>query len=139
MNERINDKIIDIERFLEELESILPKDLEEYLKDWKAKAICERHFEKIIEAIVDLTFLIIKEKKFELPKDVDSSFDILSNHQVITKNLAETFKDAKGMRNILAHEYGKIDDKLVFEAVTEQLINDVKEFINQIEKNNKRV
>ena len=80
MNERINDKIIEIEKFLEELESILPKDLEKYLRDWKTKAICERYFEKIIEAVVDLTFLIIKEKKFEPPKDVDSSFDILFNN-----------------------------------------------------------
>ncbi|MCH7723429.1 MAG: aminotransferase class I/II-fold pyridoxal phosphate-dependent enzyme [Bacteroidetes bacterium] len=47
-------------------------------------------------------------------------------------DLEEKLKEAKGMRNIIAHEYGKIDDVLVFEAVTEELIPDVKEFLNSV-------
>jgi len=132
---RINDKIIEIEKFLEELGSVLPKDLEEYLKDFKVKAICERYFEKIIEAVIDLTFLLIKEQNFESPKDEDSSFNILSNHKIISKELSLKLKEAKGMRNIITHEYGKINDELVFEAITEQLGKDVEEFIKTIKKN----
>jgi len=136
---RINDKIQEIEKFLEELESVLPKDLDEYLNNFKIKAICERHFEKIVEAVVDISFLIIREKKFESPTDDENSFEILSNHNIISKELSIKLKAAKGMRNIIAHEYGKIDDKLVFEAVTQELIKDVNEFINQIEKELKRL
>ena len=60
---RIKDKIKEIEEYLEELKSILPIDFKEYSKDYKTKAACERYFEKIIEAVVDLSFLIIKEKR----------------------------------------------------------------------------
>ena len=38
------------------------------------------------------------------------------------------------MRNIIAHEYGKIDDKIVFEAITEELERDVKEFIKKVKE-----
>ena len=38
------------------------------------------------------------------------------------------------MRNILAHEYGKADDEIVFESIKDQLIPDIEEFINQIKK-----
>lgn len=139
MNERVNDKIIEIENFLEELETTFPIDFETYKRNWKIRDIFERHFEKIVEAVVDIAFLIIKQKNFELPKDDESSFDILSNNSVIPKELSEKLKDAKGMRNIIAHKYGKIDDKLVFEAVSEQLIKDVKDFIRKIEENLKTI
>jgi len=131
---RINDKIIEIEKFLEELESILPFSLKEYKQNFKIKAIGERYFEKIIEAIIDLAFLIIKEKRFQTPEYEKQAFDILKNENVISEILATRLKDAKGMRNIIAHEYGKIDDELVFESITEELIKDANEFIDLIKK-----
>ncbi len=129
---RINDKLIEIEKFLEELESIFPIDFETYMKDWRIRDICERRFEKISEAAVDLTFLIIKEKGFEFPKDEESSFNVLLNHNIISKELSMKLRTAKGMRNIIAHKYGKVDDKIVFDAVTQKLIKDINEFINII-------
>ncbi|MBD3262807.1 DUF86 domain-containing protein [Candidatus Woesearchaeota archaeon] len=129
---RQKDKIQEIEKFLEELESILPLDFEEYKTDFKIRAICERYFEKIIEAVVDLAFIIIKENGFKSPEDDKKAFDILTEEKIISKNLAENLKDAKGMRNIIAHEYGQIDDKIVFKAITEELVNDVKKLIKQI-------
>lgn len=132
MNKRIEDKIIEIETFLEELLSVLPKDFENYKEDWKIRDICERHFEKIIEASVDLSFMIIKNKGLITPKDDKNSFDILNQENIISDELAEKLKEAKGMRNIIAHEYGKIEDEIVFESVTEHLEKDIKEFISII-------
>lgn len=134
MNERIKDKIGEIEQYLQELAEIAPENFEEYESDFKIKAACERYFEKIIEAVVDLTFLVIQSRKLKTPEDEESSFMLLSNEGIISENLAKKLKDAKGMRNILAHEYGKIDDSLVFEAITEQLEKDINEIIDIIKK-----
>ena len=38
------------------------------------------------------------------------------------------------MRNILAHEYGEVDDEVVFEAITEELDKDVSKFIEEVRK-----
>ena len=38
------------------------------------------------------------------------------------------------MRNIIAHQYGEIDDELVFKAISQELEKDVNEFIDLIEK-----
>jgi len=131
MNERINDKIVEIEEFLDFLSKRIPKTLEEYKKDLEKKAFCERYAEKIIEAVVDLAFLIAKYINLEIPaqsSDYDI-FDILAEKGIITKELANKLKEAKGMRNIIAHEYGKINDEIVYEAISEQLIEDIGEFI----------
>ena len=132
MNDIIKDKIEQIEKFIIELEPNIPESFEEYERDVKAKAICERYFEKIVEAVVDMAFLIIKEKKLKIPKEDRQVFIILSENSVIEDKLALKLKSAKSMRNILAHEYGHIDDELVFYAVKNELIDDVNKFIEVV-------
>lgn len=129
---RINDKIIEIEDYLSELEEIRPEDFERYETDLKAKAACERYFEKITEAVIDLAFLIIKDKGFRIPEEDKEAFDILSKEKVISPELAEKLREAKGMRNILAHKYGQVDDEIVFRAITDEIEKYVGEFISAI-------
>ena len=129
---RINEKIEEVEKYLQELNEILPKSFEEYISNIEKRAACERYFEKIIEAVVDLNFLIIKNKGLKVPEDEESSFILLSDEKIISYELAKKLKNAKGMRNIIAHEYGKVDDEIVFEVITTQLDQDIKEFIKII-------
>lgn len=134
MNERIKDKIDEIEKYVAELEEIVPKNLEDYKKDFKTKAACERYAEIIIEAIIDLAFLVVKHRKLGYPESDLQAFDILTKDKVISEKLAEKLQDAKRMRNILAHEYGTVDDEIVFNSITEELEKDVREFIKDIKK-----
>jgi len=128
---RITDKIKEIESYLQELVEIMPISLEEY-RQIKNKAACERYFEKIIEAVVDLSFLVIKDKGLKIPEDDKRAFDILAGEKIISIQLAEKLKDAKGMRNLISHEYGSVDDETVFSSITEELEKDVIEFIKDI-------
>ena len=132
MVHRIEDKTKEIEQYLDELLTIVPDSLDIYKNDIKIKAACERYFEKIIESIVDLTFLIIKDKNLKIPEEDKEAFDILYKEGIIKKKLADRLKEAKGMRNILAHEYGKVDDEIVFNSITFELENDIKEFLKEI-------
>ena len=129
---RINDKIDKIREYLSELEDIRPESYEEYIKDKKTKAACERYFEVIVEAVVDLAFLIIKVKGLRIPEDDKKAFDVLADEKIISKELASRLKDAKGMRNIIAHEYGTIDNEIVFEAVAKEIISDANDFIGLV-------
>lgn len=79
-----------------------------------------------------MAFLVIKENGLKSPEEDKEAFDIIAKGKIISETLATRLKDAKGMRNIIAHEYGKIDDKIVFEAITEELERDVKEFIKKV-------
>ena len=132
MKNRIKDKIEEIETYLSELVEIMPQSFQEYVHDLKAKAVCERYFEKIIEAVVDLAFLVIKEENFKIPEEDKETFDVLAERKVISKELAGKLKEAKGMRDIIAHKYGKIDNRIVFESIIEELEKDVRAFIENI-------
>ena len=132
MNKRINEKIEEIEQFIQELNEIAPNNFDEYKIDLTKKAACERYAEKIMEAITDLAFLIIKEKNLKIPKEDAGAFFILSERGIISNELAQKLKDAKGMRNFLAHEYGKVDDEIIFNAVSEELEKDIIKQIKEV-------
>ena len=131
---RINDKIDEINEYLRELVEIVPTNFEEYRSSNLTKAACERYVEKIIEAVTDLAFLVIKIKKFEIPEDDIDAFNILLENKLIDNSLAKKLKDAKRMKNIISHQYGKIDDEIVFEAITQELDTDARKFIKSIKK-----
>jgi uncharacterized protein YutE (UPF0331/DUF86 family) len=132
MINRRGDKINELLDFLDELEQIIPENLEEYKDNFEKRAACERYFEKIIEAVVDLAFLIIREEKLKSPDNDKQAFEILKSSGFISEEIAEKMKDAKSMRNIIAHEYGVVDNDLVFEAIKDLIVPDVTKFINEI-------
>ena len=134
MINRIKDKVNKINKYLEELGQIKPKSFEEYEESIKDKAACERYFEKIIEAVVDLGFLMIKYKELSSPEDDKQMFDVLLENKIISKNTKKKMKSAKGMKNMLGHQYGKVDDEIVFESITDEIEKDVNEFIKEISK-----
>lgn len=66
------------------------------------------------------------------PEQEKEVFEILAENEVISFELSKRLQNAKGMRNIIAHEYGRIDNELVFHSLVEELIPDVYEFTNLI-------
>ena len=81
-----------------------------------------------------MAFLIIKLKRLKIPEDDIDAFNILSENKIISSSLASKLKNAKGMRNIISHQYGSIDDNIIFESITEELDKNVDEFIKVIKK-----
>lgn len=130
---RIKDKINEIIKFLDELKSIAPSSLDEYKLSIEKKAACERYVEKIVEAATDLAFLVIKIKKLKMPEDDIDAFNILLDSSIISADLSAKLKKAKGMRNIIAHEYGDIDDEIIFKSIAKELGADCKKFIQEVE------
>ncbi|MBU0977462.1 MAG: DUF86 domain-containing protein [Nanoarchaeota archaeon] len=104
------------------------------MNDHKTKAACEHYFEKIVEALADLAFFVIKKKDFPPAEDDIAAFFVLAEKNIISDELARKLKEAKGMRNFISHEYGKVDDELVFEALSGELEKDVGEFLGKVRK-----
>lgn len=56
-----------------------------------------------------------------LPSEEDDLFEKLAQAGIISRSLSETLQRMKGFRNILVHDYGRVDDHLVYEAVQSRL------------------
>lgn len=127
---RVLSKLDEMETYLNELKGILPNE-KEYLGNLVKRRACEKTIELAIETMIDTAAIIVSSERFGLPTDEENIMDILVRRKVITPDIGERIKDMKGFRNILVHKYGRIDDKLVYEFLTNNL-NDLDEFRNQI-------
>lgn len=129
IKERIDEKVTELKNYLDELSKIKPSSFEQYQENFEKKAACERYAEKIPEAIVDLAILVIRYLNLPAPKDDKNTFEILAQNNIISQELSKSLQDAKGMRNIIAHEYGKVDDEIVFDAISSELEDDTNKFL----------
>ncbi len=132
MDNRRGDKIVEIEGYVSNLRDFLPSDFDGYIGDALSKAACERCFEKVVEAVVDLAFLVIKERGFKNPDYTREAFEILAENGLISSELSLNLGKAKSMRNWLVHRYGKIDDKKVFYAIKNKLFSYIEEFLEAV-------
>ena len=76
----------------------------------------------------------MKYKDLKRPEYENEIFDILHKSNIISDILAKRLKDAKGMRNFIVHQYGKIDDVLIYHAIFEELEKDINEILNNIKE-----
>jgi uncharacterized protein YutE (UPF0331/DUF86 family) len=126
--ERILAKIDKLDRYLHELKDIMPENFETYQKIEKKRA-CERLLQISIESVLDICAQIVIELRLGLPSEEDEIFEKLEQAKIISSATRETLKRMRGFRNILVHEYGRIDDRLVYDV----LKNDINDF-NSIRK-----
>ena len=129
---RIFDKIDQLQKFNEELLDLFPSSFNEYSSSKLIKAASERYVEKIVESLIDISFLIARERRLRISEQENDIFKLLVNEKIISESLMDKLKDAKGMRNIFAHQYGSVDDEIIFESISEELIDDVNQFIESI-------
>ena len=78
--------------------------------------------------------MIIALKNFRIPEDDADSFSILKENGIINNEMYKSLKEAKGMRNFIVHQYGQINNGLVYEAITKELKEDIIKFLEAAEK-----
>jgi uncharacterized protein YutE (UPF0331/DUF86 family) len=118
--ERILGKIDQIEGYLRDLRTIVPQDFAAYQKVEKRRA-CERLLQLSIEAVIDVCHLLVTGLRLGIPAEEDDLFEKLEAAGVISPQTRETLREMKGFRNILVHEYARIDDRMVYEVARSRL------------------
>jgi len=128
--DRLLSKLDQLDGYLTELRSVAPATLAEYLAVEKKRA-CERLLQVSIEAVIDVCALLVSGLRLGLPGNEDDLFEKLARRGVVSPGIAGTLRRLKGLRNLLVHEYGRIDDELVFNVVRERL-GDFEDFTHEI-------
>ena len=118
--DRILIKIDQLEGYLKELREILPADFTGYQKIERRRA-CERLLQVSIEAVIDICHLLVAGLRLGIAAEEDDLFEKLKGAGIISLETAEVLKEMKGFRNILVHEYTRIDDKIVYEIAKTRL------------------
>jgi len=118
--ERILTRIDQLEGYLKELREIAPEDFATYHRVERRRA-CERLLQISIEAVIDVCHLLVAGLRLGIPAEEDDLFDKLKEAGIISSQMKEILKEMKGFRNILVHEYARIEEQIVFEATKTKL------------------
>lgn len=131
--DKINARLEALKEYVEILQSlkgVTGKELEENL-DKRAKA--ERFLQLAIEACVDIAELVISDQRLPAPKTSKEAIEILGQEGILDKKFASDFAPAVGFRNILIHDYLKIDYEQVADKINNRL-GDFEKFAQQVAK-----
>lgn len=114
----IKNKLTQIQHYLKELEPILAEDSRQIIEDNLKLHTVERLLQVIVDTAIDINTEVITAQKFNAPEDYYSTFIILGENKILPMEFALKIAPAVGLRNLVVHQYGRVD--------TKQMIDDIK-------------
>jgi uncharacterized protein YutE (UPF0331/DUF86 family) len=105
---------------------------EAFFFDEKTKLACYKAIQEIIETVMDLVSMLLKDEK-EVPKDDYTNIGLLEEKKIITGELTLALKELNGLRNRIVHEYNGLDDEIAFASI-EELLPKVEEFLKVVKE-----
>jgi uncharacterized protein YutE (UPF0331/DUF86 family) len=87
-----------------------------------------------VENCIDLANHVVKERKLGIPKESRESFDLLAKAGIIPADMAKKLVGMVGFRNVLIHEYQRLDIAVMVDVI-EHRLDDLVAFSTMILRN----
>jgi uncharacterized protein YutE (UPF0331/DUF86 family) len=124
-------KLDALARCLLRIESKKPFTLEQLKSDFDLQDIVSINLERAVQQCVDIATTILSDSNEPAPLTMSESFSKLKSIGWITDETVVRMQKAVGMRNLMVHEYEKMDWAIVF-AICERHLIDFKKFAKEI-------
>lgn len=130
---KIYSKIESLKSYILILNKIKDITLDEIEKDPIKRGAIERYLQLAIESCIDIAELIISDQRLPAPLTSKETIEILGKEKIIDEEFSKRFSKAASFRNILIHDYLKINYKELLRNLKENL-KDFDSFIKEIVK-----
>ncbi|ARC86737.1 hypothetical protein U732_2710 [Clostridium argentinense CDC 2741] len=124
-------RIDKLKEYLRYLEDVKKYSREEYIKNPLIYGSSERFLHLTIECVMDIANHLISDLRFRKPESNRDVFDILYENDIIDRKLKESLCNMASFRNILVHDYLKLDREIVYDIILNNL-GDIVSFLNII-------
>jgi len=131
--ELINLRLDIVDKNLNEIKKIVAEGKENYMKNYRTQLAAKHALLQIMEACIDIGNHIIASLGLRRPEEYKDVFEILEENGIIPKPLSKRLQNMARFRNLLVHQYTRIDERIVFKILKED-VKDIKEFIRCILK-----
>jgi len=121
--ELLRRKINKIENYIKEIEPLLVLTSNEIVSDILKLRTVERNFQLIVDTMLDINTHIISSENLKTPETLQETFLILGDGGVLPVDFVKKIAPVVGLRNIVVHEYEKVDN--------EKMMQDPKDGISQ--------
>lgn len=130
MNEVVLNKKVSIERCLEQISKYYALDRGlPFEQDFLKQDAIAMNLQRACELSIDIANHLIKIRKLGLPQDSRDSFELLQRAGLIDERMMHNLQAMVGFRNILVHEYRKLDLNIMMKII-ESHMRDLLDFAN---------
>ncbi|MBN1866957.1 DUF86 domain-containing protein [Candidatus Sumerlaeota bacterium] len=105
--------------------------VEPFEQDYLKQDAIAANLQRAAELCIDMANRIIKRRKLGIPKESKDSFEILEKSGLISPDLSQLLQGMVGFRNVLVHEYQKMDIRIMRDVV-ENRLDDLAAFTTQM-------
>lgn len=109
----IGRKLSRMDTYLKQVREFSKISENEYKKNWKTQRIVERTLQILVEECIDIANHIIADEGMRLPAGYADTFQVLMENGIINKKLSATMEKMAKFRNVVIHQYEKIDPAIV--------------------------
>ena len=114
-------KLAELEKYLGQIREYSNISALDYANDWKTQRIVERTLQMMIELCVDIANHIISDAAYRIPNTYADTFEVLYENQLIGKAIYDKLVKMTKFRNIVIHQYDKIDEEIVVSILNKNL------------------
>ena len=129
----IENKISLVKKYIKILGDYKKYSKDEIQNDQTIKGAVERYLYLASQSTIDLSEAIISYKGLRKPTSMSESFSILNEEKIIPLELTNKMIGMVGFRNIVAHDYDKIDYDIVYDVLQSKL-KDIEELLEILAK-----
>jgi uncharacterized protein YutE (UPF0331/DUF86 family) len=127
----IFEKLDTIARCIERVRAKTPQSLEQLTADVDRQDIIVINLERAMKASIDIASHIIAYTALPVPVTMADAFEKLADAKVISAQTAQRMKKAVGLRNILVHEYTRLDWNILWQVITNHL-DDIRKYATEV-------
>ena len=114
-------KLSNLDEYLKQINEYANISSKDYAADWKIQRIVERTLQMMIETCLDVSGHIISDEKLRVPETYADMFRILVENDILKGSQLEAFEKMAKFRNIVVHDYEKIDAGIVIGILQKNL------------------
>lgn len=110
-----------LEEYVGQLREYAQVPADAYAADWKTQRIVERTLQLAIEACTDVCHHAISDRRLRVPSTYAETFEIAADAGLVPDTLRASLVRMARFRNLLVHDYTKIDPSVVVEILRTRL------------------
>jgi len=110
-----------LQEYVKILKELRKHSKNEFLKDYHVYGLTERYLQLAIECLLDIGSMMIVQYDMRKPSTKQEIIEILEEEKVLPSDFTHHLAGIAGFRNILVHDYVKIDRARIYEYLQKNL------------------
>lgn len=110
-----------LREYLHTLKAVQNNDLDRFKRDPFIHGAAERYLHLSIECLLDVGNHIIADRGYRKPETYSEILQVLCEKEVISEKLFRELEGMAAFRNVLVHDYLKLDLDKVYQVIKDRL------------------